>query len=341
MINAHYGKMVNCMTNINQPTIEPPKVIASIKTGFDSVTKNISLILFPILLDLFLWLGPHISVKPIIDNLINSMGIYEKSLGSDFMTLYKENINMWELVGDRFNVFVSLRTFPVGVPSLLTSIMPIETPLGKSMNFELNSLVGLGLLIIGFMVIGLFIGAYYFRLVSHAVINGSANWFEEIKKLPRTFIYIMMLSVIWIGVVFAVSVPASCIITFSALGNSAISMFFMFIYGIALLWILVPVFFSTYGIFLYKENVLKSIKDAIRTLNNSFPAVSMYLLAVMIISQLFDMVWRIPKENSWLLLIGIIGHAFVSTSLLASSFVFYRDAKKWTNMVVAMKQKKI
>jgi hypothetical protein len=41
------------------------------------------------------------------------------------------------------------------------------------------------------------------------------------------------------------------------------------------------------------------------------------------------MIWGWPTENSWILPIGMAGHAFVTTSLLAGSFLYYREADQW------------
>jgi hypothetical protein len=37
--------------------------------------------------------------------------------------------------------------------------------------------------------------------------------------------------------------------------------------------------------------------------------------------------------SSWLAFIGIVGHAFVVTGLLAATFVYYRDATRWVERV--------
>jgi len=39
--------------------------------------------------------------------------------------------------------------------------------------------------------------------------------------------------------------------------------------------------------------------------------------------------WQVPASDSWLMLVGIAGHAFISTALLSASFVYYRDMNKW------------
>jgi hypothetical protein len=44
--------------------------------------------------------------------------------------------------------------------------------------------------------------------------------------------------------------------------------------------------------------------------------------------------WTIPANDSWLTLVGILGHAFIMTALLASSFVYYRDTAAWLQSVM-------
>ena len=43
--------------------------------------------------------------------------------------------------------------------------------------------------------------------------------------------------------------------------------------------------------------------------------------------------WSAPKSESWLALVGFAGHAFVTTALLAASFVYYRDMGDWVQNV--------
>jgi hypothetical protein len=40
----------------------PPNVIGSLRAGFDAVSSHVVLILLPLILDVFLWLGPRLSV---------------------------------------------------------------------------------------------------------------------------------------------------------------------------------------------------------------------------------------------------------------------------------------
>jgi hypothetical protein len=46
-----------------------------------------------------------------------------------------------------------------------------------------------------------------------------------------------------------------------------------------------------------------------------------------------NFLWNIPPSGSWMTLVGIAGHAFVTTALLAASFVYYRDMQVWLQTV--------
>src|SRR5215510_8921465 len=45
----------------------PPGVIGSLKAGFDAVSNHVTLILLPLALDVFLWLGPRLSIGGFVD----------------------------------------------------------------------------------------------------------------------------------------------------------------------------------------------------------------------------------------------------------------------------------
>jgi hypothetical protein len=59
----------------------------------------------------------------------------------------------------------------------------------------------------------------------------------------------------------------------------------------------------------------------------------LFLLIFLIINQGLNFLWTTPSQGSWLMLVGIAGHAFVSTALLAASFIYYRDINAWLKVV--------
>jgi len=51
--------------------------------------------------------------------------------------------------------------------------------------------------------------------------------------------------------------------------------------------------------------------------------------------------WSVPPEDSWLLLVGILGHAFISTALLASSYYYFLDATRFAQSIMIDHQKNV
>src|SRR5664279_2692071 len=50
----------------------PPRLIGSVVAGFNTITSHIYLILFPMVLDLLLWFGPHLRVKTLMEPAIGN-----------------------------------------------------------------------------------------------------------------------------------------------------------------------------------------------------------------------------------------------------------------------------
>jgi hypothetical protein len=65
----------------------------------------------------------------------------------------------------------------------------------------------------------------------------------------------------------------------------------------------------------------------------TLPTTSLFLLMVLLLSAGLDLLWRVPPDTSWLALIGVLGHAFVTTGLLAASFIYYHEAVEWLQKV--------
>jgi hypothetical protein len=96
-----------------------------------------------------------------------------------------------------------------------------------------------------------------------------------------------------------------------------------------MLWFLVPLLFSPHGIFINQQNAFASIMTSVRMVRYYLPGTSLFLLALLVISNGLNILWRVPPSSSWMMVIGIFGHAFIYTSLLAASFSYYRGGFDW------------
>lgn len=306
----------------------PPGVINSIKAGFDAIAAHITAILLPLLLNLFLWLGPRLRV----DTLFNSakeymVGVW--SAGGIPAEEIQRSIETLEKGIPAINIFWSLRTFPIGISSLLFSREVTQTPLGNPATFQVDgfSLAGW---ILGLSIIGWVGGGLYFRSVARI----SAVDKDELISPIRAVFQTILLSIACTIIFYVIGLPLVILMTVLLQISVFIANIAVLILSLISMWVIVPVFFWPHGVFLKKQNFLLSIISSIQMARFTLPTSSMFVLTVFLLSVGLNYLWRIPPEDSWMTLFGIFGHSFVTTALLAASFIYYRDMNIWLQNVI-------
>ncbi|MBN1536993.1 MAG: hypothetical protein JW908_09700 [Anaerolineales bacterium] len=244
------------------------------------------------------------------------------------------NRKMWAASGDHFNLLSILRTYPVGIPSLMVSIQPIANPITEPHTIQVISVRGLLGIWILLSILGLAIGAFYFRSVAQAALSGKINWMKTIIRWPWMAIQVWLLAMLWLAIIITLSIPGSCIITVLLSGGASMGRIGILIFMGMVLWLIFPLVFSAHGIFVNQRMMWDSVKDSVRMTRYTFPTTALYFFIILILGEGMDILWRIPGEESWLTMIGLAGHGFIATGVLASTFIYYRDATSWVEQVL-------
>jgi len=312
----------------------PPGVIGSLRAGFDAVSGHVKLILFPLVLDLWLWLGPRFSVdrllSPYMKFLFEQAG---RGLASpdDMQRIAGVQASFMEAL-ERFNLLSllgKLVTFPIGVSSLLVGTMPVATPYGEQRVMQVSSMLSLVGLVFLFILIGWVGGGLYFRWVSGTALGGKEAGISSVQAIIQTFI----LSVIWFVGLMIAMVPVFLVLTLLGLISPALANGAVFVMLMLSFWLIVPLFFTPHGIFVRRQNAFSSVLSSLRMARFTLPTSGMFVLSAFLLYRGLNYLWSVPPNDSWMLLIGIAGHAFITTALLAASFVYYRDMNVWLQTV--------
>src|SRR5512139_2014005 len=134
----------------------PPGVIRSLKAGFDTIAMHLTAILLPLALDLLLWLGPRLSVKEYYQSVLPQFERDWQTLGFSAQQVqttidaYKAQVSSL----DSLNLLALLRTFPIGITSLLSGPAPALTPLGEPRVLQVAPLGNILLLFLLIMLVG-------------------------------------------------------------------------------------------------------------------------------------------------------------------------------------------
>jgi hypothetical protein len=311
----------------------PPGLVTSLSRGFDSVANHLAVMLPPVALDLFLWLGPHLRMQkfmqPII-NIIPNLPFSTKPAAADLSAIQQ---SLSDFVS-QFNLFSFLRTFPVGITSLLgwTLSDPASIPPTQPLLLDAGSILGVVGWISLLVLSGLLMGGLYFYWVSGAVIKRGDDS-RLAKALGQTFISF----VIWGAILVFIGLP---MLAFLSIMIQIVPSFLVQVLAIAvaavLAWLALPFFFSAHGIYTSRMNALSSFISSLRMVRYTLPNTGMFLLALLVINEGLNFLWNTPSQGSWWMLVGIAGHAFISTALLAASFIYYRDINDWLKVVLEM-----
>lgn len=326
------------MNTVNSQVVPvPPSVTRSLLAGFDTIANHLGLILFSIGLDALLWFGPQLRLTRLfasyLDWSLAQAGAQTPQM-TEFVTANREAL--LETVA-RFNLLGMLRSLPLGIPSLMAGRMPAGNPLSMLGGIELQSFGGVLLISLGLIAFGLAVGALYFHLVSQAAIGGKVAWGRTLHDWPKAAGQVFLLALFLLAVLAAVSLPLSCVLPFLMISGGSLGKLLLFMYAGMMIWLLFPVIYSPFGIFLHQDKMWASLLRGIRLARMTLPYSVLFALAGLVLSQGLDMLWAIPKDTSWLAVVGVIGHAFISSGIIAAAFVFYRDAEQF----LQQKQQKI
>jgi hypothetical protein len=311
--------------------IAPPRLIPSFAEGFNAVAGNIRLIILPVILDLLLWFGPRVSVKGLIEPLVTRYMnfLISRSASADVQTMLASSQLVWEEALTRFSLTSLLRTLPIGVPSLLSGRGIMANPLGVLSEIGLTSF-GVTLFIwLAFCLIGLAGGSVFFSEIARVSLKLKDHFsFQHTLKMFRDTIYLTLSAYVLLALLV---IPALIIVAIFALISPTLSQFALIVAMLMLIWLLVPLVFSPHGIYSAEQNVFTSAINSIRLVRYFLPGTGIFILISVLMSQGLDVLWTFPTEDSWMVLVGILGHAFVSTGLITASFIYYRGGVKWMN----------
>ncbi len=285
----------------------------------------------PLALDILLWLGPRVSMNELMQPVLKQVGTWFASGGLKPTDIQNWS-DMYANFFQAFNLLGILRTFPIGIFSLMTAVMPTETPWGASTVLQLGSAAQLLGLMFLLTVVGWVLGGLYFGWVAALATPETAP--EARTPAGRAIVQTVIYAVLWSIVVWVVGLPVALLLAALFMVNGILGEGVLLLLAFLSMWLVVPLFFSPHGIYVRKQNALASILSGFQMTRFTLPTSSLFVLTIFLLGVGLNFLWSQPANNSWLMLVGILGHAFITTALLASSFVYYDHMTRWLQVAL-------
>ena len=312
-------------------TNRPISVFRALASGFDRIAARPLLILPSMLLDVFLWIGPHLTIPTLIEMLTTELAI---PIGADPALVEQITVVRGALAefGGRFNLFSSLSTLPagmpfnlifsvfssllVGLPSLMAMRMPVATPLGDVLIFPLAAPQNVVFTWLGITVLGVGAGVLFNRWLIRQV--------DPQAQIGSVWLaWGRLLALACIGYV-----SGAVILFLTGLIASGQGVVYL---GLPLLFVAsVYLAFTPHAILRYRMGVWAAIKQSLWFVRWNFIGAFGFLVTAFVILWFSTArVWSLPDEESWFNLLAILGHAFVSATILAGSYAFFQGRRQW------------
>lgn len=293
---------------------KPPGIITTLSSGFDLTARHLWLVIVPLALDIFYWLGPRLSVKALVEQ---SAAFFAAEPSLSTMA---ENIVE---AGTDFNLFTTLSVPIIGVPALLSGGIPDNVPLTPT-TIPVDDPFSWFLLFTLFSLLGLLLTTLYLVFISKALGRNLNDSDQEItwRRIPVGYFRLIGLGFIFILTLILISVvllPIAFMLSFLASSLSLFVLLFGFIIAITYFSLSIP------GIIFRKRPLVAAVLESAMIVHGNLSSTLSLLLLVIIIGSGTNLFWQLADEGSWIMLVSLVGHAFISTGLVAAIFIFYRD----------------
>ncbi|MCX6079460.1 MAG: hypothetical protein NTW32_07995 [Chloroflexi bacterium] len=303
------------------PLPPPPGAVTALVNGFNAIAGNVAVILFPAALDIFFWLGPRIKADALLAPIIEALPDIQAQAPAEQVKIFSQLMTDFQ---NGLNLFSLVRTFPMGIFSLMSANISAKAPYGMRPALDTSGwLAAFGIMIL-LTVLGWVAGSLYFRSVSRVALK-----LQEGPGILRSLLHGVLLSVVWMLFFTLANLPMLIVLWVMTLLNTLLRTILLIMLSIPVAWVLMAIFYSFYGVFAKNQNAFESTRSSIRMLRYGLPPLGWFTMLTILISQGMDLLWRTAPADSWMMGVGILGHAFVSTSLLAASFIYFRDLNIW------------
>ncbi|MBN2085043.1 MAG: hypothetical protein JW748_07435 [Anaerolineales bacterium] len=317
-------------------TIDGPKTpigfFSSVWKGIEYVNTHPGVLVIPVLLDAFLWFGPHLSIFTLVNPIIDSMTSSAISNPANVPM-----IEALKLAAEKFNLFSLLAFIPLVPPSLMSGALPDQTPLGNPLVLPLTNWLVVLLLAAGLIVCSLLIGSVYWVWAGGAARAEPWSWRDALGRWARTILMMFLMCTAFFMLTLVFILPILFIISMIALSapeiGAILSQLFFFLGGGFVFWLILFFMFSMHGTVLYRDGVTAAVWNSVNTSRWMYPVSIWIPLLLILLNFLTSSIWSLAPDDSWAGAVGVLGNAYTSSVVVVASMAYYIDKRRWIDEV--------
>ena len=295
-------------------TSAPPGVIETIGNAFAILNMRPYILVAPVLLDLCLWLGYQLSLKPLTDLLIRWLN---SAPNTDATT-----IDRLEKLGSSSNLFMILT---VSMPSAMTRLGSGIVGDGASRAREVIPAWLLGPVILALIVAGIAIGTAYLTLLG-GLAHGDAFSLRQYARTSVTnSLRFIGFNLLIIGIVLLVLFPLLLLSGLLLAFGISIIPITTALLVVGFMWAFVLLYFAQDAIVISNAGPARAIYMSYNVVRTFFWSCLGLIVVSMVIQIGTPLALNVFTRSTWGMPLAFLIRAYVLTGLALAALLFYRD----------------
>jgi hypothetical protein len=307
----------------------PTGVIETLSAGYAAVNRQPWVLVLPVLLNLFLWLGPHVSYSPLVGPAVTDASEWTRQVAFGPRRAVRdpqvlsgiEESRQWLIArSDDTNAFDVLAWGPLGVPSL--DGLPATTD-------DLNFVTGWGdgaLLFFACLGLSLLMGGWFYGGLAVASSGERGGVLAAGRRVPHGVLGVLGWLAVLVGVGLLLGIPVVLLIAFTAVLAPPVAVLAGLLLLAGVVFASVHLFFSVPAIFVSSAGPLKAIQRSVGVVRRHlWASVALIVLTWLILTGM-DRVWDVISsqlQSPFGVVLSILGNAYIASGLIAAGMIFY------------------
>jgi hypothetical protein len=306
-------------------------------------------LLVPILVDLLLWLGPHVSYSPLVDPTVTRATEWVRQVAiapapgvrrrgqprpaNPELADRLESFRLWTMTHTSdANALSLLARGPLVVPSLAAPVAALAGSDGGldsvgPMQFVTGWPEGV-LLLMALFASSLLLGGIFYGGIAGASLGGEGGPLRAGRRAPRLALRVVGLVSALLGVGLLLGLPVLLLVGFTALVAPELAVLGGVLVLAALLFAEIHLFFAVAAICVSNIGPLAAVQRSVSVVRRwLWPTVGLILLSWLILAGM-GRVWDLlptflPSPIG--VGLGILGNAYIASGLIAAGMIFYTE----------------
>jgi hypothetical protein len=303
--------------------------VETLTAGYAAINRRLWVLLVPLLVDVFLWLGPHTSYSPLLDPAVARGTQWAQQVGpppSDAGS----GVPLDDDVGDLRQALMNLST-ETNALSLLArgplALPSVAVALGGIGALWFISSWSLGAALLGASLVGgLVIGAFFYAAIALQVRGDQGGLLAATRRVPRALLHVLGLMALLIGFGLLLGVPMLAMVALAAVVAPMLATLGMAVLAAAALLAGIYLFFAVDAIFVSGVGPLAAVQRSVAVVRRHlWPTLGLVLLTWLILAGM-DRVWAFLADTlqpPFGVALSMLANTYIASGLLAASMIFY------------------